>query len=77
MRIEEAMARVAEGIFVRRSSWPQERFLHSEECDVSETDPEGWFIADHWAHPAGGSTFGNFVPTPEDESAEDWESHYH
>jgi len=41
MTFEEAMYQVAEGMYVRRSSWPPERVLCSEECDVSESDPEG------------------------------------
>ncbi len=73
MTFHEAMSSVAEGLCVRRAEWPLERFLRSEECDVSESEPEGWYVANHIEHPLGGSTFGTYHPIPEDEVATDWE----
>jgi hypothetical protein len=76
MTYAEAMDLVTDGGSVRRSSWPEERFLRSEETWVDEECPDGLMIANHILHPAGGSNFGMYHPTPEDEAATDWESDF-
>ena len=74
MTFQEAMESLEDFAQVRRRSWPAGRVLCMEEsCD--EKGRNCWFIADHKAHLMGGSTFGDYFATPEDEAATDWESH--
>lgn len=77
MTYQEAKRAVFRRQYVRRASWPADRVLHKERTWDDVRGCEGWMIANHTLHAMGGSTFGAYQPTEEDEAATDWEASWH